>query len=58
VLKFIDDMLGTNFSKDEQGLYSFYLLQKFNKNNLREMLASASRGLLVTKIYHGFETTL
>jgi len=51
-------MLGTNFSKDEQGLYSFYLLQKFNKNNLREMIASASRGLLVTKIYHGFETTL
>lgn len=58
VLRFIDDMLGTQFSKDENGLYSFYLLQRINKNNFREMIASASRGLLVTNIYHGFETTL
>lgn len=58
VLKFIDDILGTQFSKDENGLYSFYLLQKVNKNNLREMLASASRGLLVMNIYHGFETAI
>lgn len=55
VLDFLDSMLQTTFSKSEDGLNQFYLLQKINKNNFHEMLTTAVRALLVTKIYNGFE---
>ena len=58
VLNFIDTMLGTYFSRDEDGLKELNLLLKIKEDNLKEMFASAARALLVTDIYNQFDKAL
>jgi hypothetical protein len=56
ILDFLDTMFeNTFFGKDRDGLKLFYLINKMNKNNFKEMFLSASRALLVTDIYNQFK---
>lgn len=57
VLDFIDTMLGTYFSRDVDEMKELRMLLQINKDNLKEMFLSASRGLLVTNIYNNFKST-
>lgn len=55
ILKFIDDMLATRFSADQEGLLRLRLMQKLYSNNFKELFASAARALVVTDIYNQME---
>ena len=56
ILKFIDTMLSTNFSSDQEGLRKLNLMQNLYSGNLKEIFASAARALVITDIYNQFET--
>lgn len=56
ILRFVDTMLSTNFSSDQEGLRKLNLMQNLYSNNLKELFASAARALVVTDIYNKFET--
>lgn len=56
ILRFVDTMLSTNFSSDQEGLRKLHLMQNLYANNFRELFASAARALVVTDIYNKFET--
>lgn len=57
LLKFVDTMLSTSFSSDQEGLRKLNLMQNLHSNNFKELIASAARALVVTDIYNQFETT-
>lgn len=56
MLRFIDTMLSTNFSTDQEGLRKLGIMQNLSSINLKELFASAARALVVTDIYNQFET--
>ena len=56
ILRFVDTMLSTNFSSDQEGLRKLNLMQNLYSNNFKELFASAARALVVTDIYSKFET--
>ena len=56
ILRFVDTMLSTNFSSDQEGLRKLNLMQNLYSNNFKELFASAARALVVTDIYNKFET--
>ena len=55
-LQFVDEMLKTAFSKDENGLIEFGVYNQLDKHGLENLLLAASRGLIITDIYNKFET--
>lgn len=55
VLRFIDTMLSTNFSSDQEGLRKLGMMQNLSETNFKELFASAARALVVTDIYNQFE---
>lgn len=55
ILSFIDDMLHTTFSKDEDGLIEYNVFRQLDKHGLENLLLAASRGLIITDIYNKFE---
>lgn len=55
LLSFIDDMLHTSFSKDENGLIEYNVYNQLDKHGLENLLLAASRGLIITDIYNKFE---
>lgn len=55
LLRFVDTMLSTNFSSDQEGLRKLSLMQNLHSNNFKELVASAARALVVTDIYNQFE---
>lgn len=55
MLKFIDTMLSTNFSSDQEGLRKLNLMYNIDRTSFRELFASAARALVVTDIYNQFE---
>lgn len=54
ILEFIDEMLGTRFSKSEDGLEELNLLLSVQSMNFKNLIVAASRALLVTDIYNQF----
>lgn len=56
ILRFVDTMLSTNFSSDQEGLRKLNLMQNLYSKNFKELFASAARALVVTDIYNKFET--
>lgn len=58
LLKFVDTMLSTNFSSDQEGLRKLNLMQNLYSNNFKELFASAARALVVTDLYNQFETAI
>ena len=58
VLRFIDTMLSTNFSTDQEGLRKLGMMQNLSKTNFKELFASAARALVVTDIYNQFEQAI
>lgn len=55
ILSFIDDMLHTTFSKDEDGLIEYNVFRQLDNHGLENLLLAASRGLIITDIYNKFE---
>ena len=58
VLRFIDTMLSTNFSFDQEGLRKLSLMYNIDRTSFRELFASAARALVVTDIYNQMENAL
>lgn len=56
ILQFIDRMLSTNFSSDQDGLRKLSIMQRLSNNNFKELFAAATRALVVTDLYNKFET--
>lgn len=54
VLNFIDDMLGTSFSKSEQSLNELYLATKGRPTFFHDVFMSAVRALVIQDIYNDF----
>ena len=54
-LSFIDEMLKTTFSVDDEGLIEFGVYDQIDKRGLENLLLAASRGLIITDIYRQFE---
>jgi hypothetical protein len=54
-LSFIDEMLKTTFSADDEGLIEFGVYDQIDKRGLENLLLAASRGLIITDIYRQFE---
>lgn len=58
VLRFIDTMLSTDFSSDQEGLRKLSLMYNIDRTSFRELFASAARALVVTDLYNQMENTL
>ena len=58
VLGFIDDLAGTNFTIDDNGLLEYYLFNSKYPNGVAGALATATRGLVVNDIHKRFEQEL
>jgi hypothetical protein len=58
VLGFIDDLAGTNFTIDENGLLEYYLFNSKYADGVASALATATRGLVVNDIHKKFEKEL
>ena len=54
LLRYVDDVLNTRFSHDEDGLLLFNVFGQLNKSGLEHLLLAASRGLIITDIYNKF----
>jgi len=58
VLGFIDDLAGTSFTIDENGLLEYYLFNSKYPEGVANALATAARGLVVNDIHKKFENEL
>jgi len=58
VLGFIDDLAGTSFTIDENGLLEYYLFNSKYSEGVANALTTAVRGLVVNDIHKKFENEL
>lgn len=59
VLKFIDTLLGTSFTKSEDDMYKLYLSSTLMKNDdfIKDTFLAATRSLLINNIYTEFRNS-
>lgn len=58
ILQFIDTMLTTDFSLSVDGLTKLQFLQSLNSNNIKGLLSSAIRALVITDVYNEFNNAV
>lgn len=58
VLRFIDDLAGTHFTIDDNGLLEYFLFKSKYPTGVANALATATRGLVVNDIHKKFEKEL
>ena len=57
ILRFIDEVLNTNFSKDQYGFYKIKLMTQMHAKNMHDLFLTAMRALVITDIYNQLDNT-